>query len=90
MCLITSIPLLPLLTLKVAPTVVSASIVTLHVPLPVQPPVHPPNDDPVAAAAVSVTAVPLLKLAEQVDPQLMPAGLLVMVPEPLPPSCTVS
>jgi hypothetical protein len=61
-------------------------MVTLHVPLPEQAPVHPPNDEPVAAAAVSVTGVPLLKLAEQVEPQLIPSGLLVMVPEPLPAS----
>jgi hypothetical protein len=32
--------------------------------------------------AVSVTCVPLVKLAEQVLGQLIPAGLLVTVPAP--------
>jgi hypothetical protein len=39
--------------------------------------------------AVKVTAAPLLKVAEQVLPQLMPAGLLVMVPLPVPAFATV-
>jgi hypothetical protein len=34
--------------------------------------------------AVKVIAAPLLKVAEQVLPQLMPAGLLVTVPLPVP------
>ena len=40
--------------------------------------------------AVSVTAVPLVKLAEQVAPQVIPAGLLVTVPAPAPALETVS
>jgi hypothetical protein len=31
-----------------------------------------------------VTTVPSLKLAEQVEPQLIPAGLLTTIPEPFP------
>ena len=82
--LITPIPLLLLLELKVTPTVVSASIVMLQAPFPVQAPVHPANEEPVPAASVSVTTVPPLKLAAQDVPQLTPAGLLVTVPDPLP------
>jgi hypothetical protein len=51
----------------------------------VQPvPDQPAKVEPEAAVAVKVTAVPLLKEYEQVLPQLMPAGLLVTVPEPVP------
>jgi len=57
---------------KVAVTVVAAETVTTHDPVPE------------AGAAVSVTAVPLVKLAEQVAPQVIPAGLLVTVPVPVP------
>jgi hypothetical protein len=57
---------------------------------PVQPvPDQPANIEPDAAVAVSVTAAPLLKLAEQVLPQLMPAGELVTVPLPVPAFATV-
>jgi hypothetical protein len=45
------------------------------------------NVDPVAAVAVRVTDV--LKLTEQVVPQLMPLGLLVTVPLPVPAGVTV-
>jgi hypothetical protein len=37
-----------------------------------------------------VTDVPLGKLAEHVEPQLIPAGLLVTVPVPVPASVTAS
>jgi hypothetical protein len=40
--------------------------------------------DPALAAAVKVMLLFRLKLAEQVAPQLMPAGELVMVPVPVP------
>jgi hypothetical protein len=39
---------------------------------------------------VSVTWVPLAKLAMQVGEQLIPEGLLAIVPEPVPDSLTVS
>ncbi len=46
---------------KVAVTVVAAFMVTPQVPVPEQPPpLQPLNVDPPVAAAVSVTAVPLL------------------------------
>ena len=63
---------------------------TVHVPVPVQAPDQPANVEPEPGAAVKVTDVPLAKLALHVDPQLMPAGLLVTVPVPVPASATVS
>src|SRR5207302_8512786 len=66
---------------KVAVTVVAAETVTTHDPAPEQPPpAQPVKVEPAAAVAVNVTAVPLAKLAEQVAPQLIPAGELVTVP----------
>ena len=76
--------------LNVAVTDVSAVSVRLHVPVSVQAPDHPVNVEPVLGVAVRVTDVPLAKLALQVAPQLMPDGLLVTVPVPVPLLCTVS
>src|SRR5947208_11519601 len=76
---------------KVAVTVVAEETVTTHDPVPEHPPpLQPLKVEPAAGAAVSVTAVPPAKLAEQVAPQLMPAGLLVTVPVPVPAFETVS
>src|SRR6266704_1401840 len=76
---------------KVAVTVVAAESVTTHVPVPLQPPpVQPLKVEPMAGMAVSITTVPLAKLAEQVAPQVMPAGALVTVPLPVPALETVS
>lgn len=69
---------------KVAVTVVEAATVRAQVAVPEQPPDQPEKVDPVAGAAVRVRAVPPLKSALQAAPQLMPAGLLVTVPEPVP------
>jgi len=70
---------------KVAVTVVAAETVTTHDPVPEHPlPLQPVKVEPAAGAAVSVTAVPLAKLAEQAAPQVIPAGLLVTVPVPVP------
>src|SRR5438094_475470 len=75
---------------KVAVTVVAAETVTTHDPVPEQPPpLQPVKVEPTAGAAVSVTAVPLAKLAAQVAPQVMPAGELVTVPLPAPAGVTV-
>jgi hypothetical protein len=54
------------------------------------PPLQPLNTDPVAALGVSVTTVPGTKLSKQSDPQLMPVGLLVTVPAPVPAFATVT
>ena len=51
-------------------TVVAALIVTVQVPVPVQPPpLQPVKVEPAAGAAVKVTAVPLANDAEHVAPQ---------------------
>lgn len=60
----------------------AAAIVTEPVLHPV--PVQPANVEPDAGVAVRVTMVPLLKFEEQVVPQLMPPGELVIVPIPVP------
>src|SRR5437660_8686622 len=76
---------LMLLMAKVAVTEVAAFIVTLQVPVPVQPPpLQPVKVEPAPGAAVSVTTVPGVKEAEHVAPQEIPAGLLVTVPLPAP------
>jgi hypothetical protein len=76
--------------LKVAVTVVLAVTVMTHVPVPEQPPpLHPAKTEPLAALGVRVTEVPLLKEAEHVLAQLIPAGLLVTVPAPVPARVTV-
>src|SRR5437879_74235 len=79
------------MSVNVAVTVVAALRVTVQAPGPEQPPpLQPVKVEPAAGAAVSVTAVPLVKLAAQVAPQVMPAGLLVTVPAPVPALETVS
>lgn len=77
-------------TLKVAVMVVSAVKATAHGAMPVHVPDHPLKVEPAAGVAVRVTAEPFGKAAVQVAPQLMPAGLLVTVPVPVPASTTVS
>jgi len=76
--------------LKLAVTEAFCVSVTLQTPAPLQAPDQPANDEFAAGDAVSVTWVPLAKLALQVCPQLMPAGLLVTVPVPPPLACTLS
>src|SRR5580704_856341 len=76
------------LVVKAADTLSAALIVTEQLPAPLQAPAQPIKLMPWAGVAVSVTCVPLLKLALHVDGQLMPAGLLVT--EPLPVKLTAS
>jgi len=79
-----------LLELKVAVTALAAVMVTLQVPVPEQAPLQPAKVEPAAAVAVRVTGVPLAKLALQVLGQLMPLGLLLTEPDPVPVSVTLS
>jgi hypothetical protein len=66
-------------------TVADVTGVTVHVvALPAQSPVHPTKTLPDDALAVSVTGVPAGTDDEQLAPQLIPGGLLVTVPEPVP------
>lgn len=76
---------------KFAATDVFAVTVNVQVPVPThEAPLQPVNVDPAAGVAVSVTVDPLLNGAEQAAPQLIPAGLLAMVPEPVPATEVVS
>src|SRR2546428_2454428 len=76
---------------KVAVTVVAAESVIVHVPVPEQPPpLQPVKAEPAAGLALRGTTLPLAKLADQVAPHVIPAGLLVTVPAPVPALETVS
>ena len=77
--------------LKVALTLAAALRVKLQVPVPVQLPPHPPNKKLVPGVAVSVICVPCAKLALHAAlGQLIPAGVLVIVPLPAAGAVTVS
>lgn len=72
-------------TLKLAVTFLAASIDTVHVvDVPLHAPAQPPNVLLAPGVAASVTRVPVVNGAEHVEPQLMPAGLDVTAPVPLP------
>jgi hypothetical protein len=73
------------IVLKLAVTFWLALSVNVQVALlPLQPPVHPAKDELAPAVSVSVTWLPLAKAARHVVPQLIPAGLLLIVPAPAP------
>ena len=77
--------------MKFAVTVWSAVIVTIHEPVPLQPPpLQPVNVEPPVGAAVRVTVVPIGKFVAQTVPQEIPLGLLVTVPVPVPDLLTVN
>src|SRR2546425_1495328 len=69
----------------------AAILVAAQLPVPLHPaPLHAVNADPLAGVAVRVTTAPLANDALHVVPQLIPTGLLVTVPPPLPVLVTVS
>jgi hypothetical protein len=76
--------------LNVAVTDALADAIMLHVPVPLQAPDQPANVEPAFGVAVSVIEVPAAKLALQVCPQLMPAGVLLTVPPPVPAAATLT
>jgi hypothetical protein len=80
----------PISRVNCAVTLFAELIVTTHDPVPVQPPLQPEKSDPVAGVAANVTLLPEAKLALHVKPQLMPTGVLVTVPVPVPLFDTVS
>jgi hypothetical protein len=69
---------------KVAVTARAALIVTTQSAVPAQAPPQPVKPEPAAALAVRVTAMPRVTDSEQAPLQLMPAGVLVTVPDPEP------
>ena len=76
--------------LKVAVTEWAAVRVTLQVAVPVQAPDQPAKILLAPGVALSVTWLFCVKLAEQVVGQLIPAGVLVTVPVPVPAMVTVT
>ncbi len=77
-------------SVNVAVTDRAALIVTLHAPVPLHAPDQPANVDPDAGVAVKATGVEATKDALHVVPQLMPAGVDMTEPEPLPVRVTVN
>lgn len=69
--------------IKVALTACAEFIVTEHVPVPLHAPPQLLNAKPVWGAGVSVTVVAAGKSNAQVAPQEIPAGLLVIEPDPV-------
>ena len=78
------------LSVKVAVTVVAAVTVTSQGSVPEQPPPDQPVKSALArGAAVRVTTEPWVTVSVQSPPQLMPAGVELTVPSPVP-SLTMS
>src|SRR5262249_61763131 len=71
-------------SLTLAGTATSAPRVTLRAAVPEQAPPQPVKVELAPALAVSDTLVPCANDAEHVEPQSIPAGLLVTVPDPVP------
>jgi hypothetical protein len=76
--------------LNVAVTVTALFPSTVHGPVPEHVPLQPAKVEPGAGVAVSVTRVPPGYVPLQALPQLIPEGLLVTVPLPLPDFVTLT
>lgn len=76
--------------MKVAVTDSAPFIVTVQPAVPAHAPDQPAKVDPGFGCAVNVTWVPWLNSCEQPEPQSMPAGALVTVPDPEPAGVTPS
>jgi hypothetical protein len=75
---------------NVAVTFVAELIATVHtLPTATSHPLHPESVDPMAGTAVRTTLLPEAKPNEQIEPQSMPTGTLLMDPLPLPSKLTV-
>ena len=72
------------MALNVAVTDVLFASKIVHAPVPVQAPDQLVNSELASGFAVSVTDVPLANFALHAEPQLIPDGLLVTVPTPVP------
>ena len=71
------------LLLKVAVTEIALLSVTVQVPVLLHPPPSQPlNCAPCPGTAVRVMTAPFAYLAGQIEPQLIPPGLLLTVPGP--------
>ncbi len=70
--------------LNIAMTLRDELMVTWQFPVPLHAPDQPANTDPKDGLAFSVTLVFAAKVSEQSKPQLMPDGLDVTVPLPIP------
>src|SRR5437867_3264110 len=78
-------------SVNVAVTVFEVVSTTVHCgPRTVSHPLQPARVDCESGAAVRTTDVPLANLAEQLAPQLIPDGVLVTVPAPLPARTTAT
>src|SRR5574341_265114 len=83
--------LAPVAHSKEAATCLGCVMATVQVPVPLHPsPLQPEKVELLAGAAERVTLVPAVNAALQMEPQLIPAGLVVTVPSPRPPIPTVS
>ena len=76
--------------LNVAVTLRATVIDNTQAAVPLQAPLQPANTEPLAAAAVTVTEVPVAKLALQAVPQFTPVGDEVTVPVPVPALVTLN
>jgi hypothetical protein len=88
--LLVTVPSPDLAKFSVAVSTLNVAVHDLLAPMVTTPstqsesPLHPANTEPAEGAAVSETTVPDKYASEQSLPQLIPAGLLVTLPLPLP------